>query len=515
MKSCTRLFFLFMYLLAANTLTAQCIPFTCEDISLSGEIAGNSSAQQICGMFGDGCGGVITCNPCTGGETCGGGGIPFVCGTGSCTPLPCGSLAGISCGGGDGCGGLMDCACPPGTTCGGDDIPYSCGCTPTTCVAQGISEGIIANGCGAFLNCSLDPNFVCVLNQLIDIASPTAEQTAVLDALVSLPGSEQEDILCEFLGLQYVDSFLLAEIANQQFIRSLFVPVRSIVTGNPCCYDSCCAPLTLWGEVAYNYMHANKNNHCHGCNSSGFQVSVGTHTTFNGSCTVGGAFSYAYDNSSYKHAGHGNSSDYFGGLYGIYRPCDIYLLGDLVFGYRNERMKRHVHLTTVFGDDFVSTGQPKAFQSAFYIEGGKDFCLCNMLVQPFLGFEFSYYQRKGLKEHGDGPLNLCIHCKEHSNVFSRLGVHLTTLDLCCVEFGLDLAWQYRCTNASNNIIQNFTDFGTGCKINAGKINRNSIDGALFLATPLCECWELFGEASGQWWENAYSFSIIAGVKTYW
>jgi hypothetical protein len=75
----------------------------------------------VCGLIGDGCGGVLDCGPCTeAGESCGGAGVPNQCGagTGGCNPLTC-SDQGIQCGAaGDGCGGLLDCGgCETGYTC--------------------------------------------------------------------------------------------------------------------------------------------------------------------------------------------------------------------------------------------------------------------------------------------------------------------------------------------------------------------------------------------------------------
>jgi hypothetical protein len=88
-----------------------------------------------CGLIGDGCGGTINCDPpggCPMGQTCGGGGTPFNCGSGAgsgmCMPQGCGSA---NCGQvGDGCGGLTascgTCATPQ--TCGGGGVASQCGC---------------------------------------------------------------------------------------------------------------------------------------------------------------------------------------------------------------------------------------------------------------------------------------------------------------------------------------------------------------------------------------------------
>ncbi len=102
-----------------------CVPKTCVDLGVN------------CGPAADGCGNIIpscgTCNAAAG-ETCGGGGVPSVCGK-ACIPkaacpagLDCGPIA-------DGCGGIISCggACPAGKTCGGGGVSNVCGGNGATC----------------------------------------------------------------------------------------------------------------------------------------------------------------------------------------------------------------------------------------------------------------------------------------------------------------------------------------------------------------------------------------------
>jgi len=138
---------------------AGCVPKTCADLDIE------------CGPAGDGCGGVIQCGSCPSPQFCGGGG-PSKCGGGfispdggtpllpdggtcqprtTCEPGECGPVA-------DGCGGLLNCpsSCPAGQTCGGGGVPSVCGapsCTKTTCAAQNANCGYIADGCGGILDC--------------------------------------------------------------------------------------------------------------------------------------------------------------------------------------------------------------------------------------------------------------------------------------------------------------------------------------------------------------------------
>src|SRR5262249_30496724 len=109
-----------------------CAPLTCVDLG----------AQ--CGSPPDGCGGFVDCGMCLGELTCGGGGVPYVCGTtcSGCCPLTCGQR-GIECGpAGDGRGGLVRCGdCVAPDTCGGGGLPGHCGhdCMPQTCQELGLN----------------------------------------------------------------------------------------------------------------------------------------------------------------------------------------------------------------------------------------------------------------------------------------------------------------------------------------------------------------------------------------
>jgi hypothetical protein len=127
-------------------------------------------AQQgvQCGQAGDGCGNIINCPNCPPPQTCGGGGVPSVCGNSACTPTPCpaGTCGTVA----DGCGGTSVCApCAAGTTCGGGATPGVCGagggaCTKQMCPApaSGSQCGSVADGCGGLLSCQCPAGFACI-----------------------------------------------------------------------------------------------------------------------------------------------------------------------------------------------------------------------------------------------------------------------------------------------------------------------------------------------------------------
>ncbi len=123
------------------------------------------AAQNIaCGPAGDGCGNVIQCGTCAGGQTCGGGGVESQCGAPPCSPKTC-AEQGFTCGmQGDGCGNVLQCGTCAAGFCGGG-TPGTCGsgvCTPKTCAALGATCGLQGDGCGNILQCgSCSPGETC------------------------------------------------------------------------------------------------------------------------------------------------------------------------------------------------------------------------------------------------------------------------------------------------------------------------------------------------------------------
>ncbi len=131
-------------------------PLTCAQLGLE------------CGAAGDGLGGVLDCGSCADGGVCGGAGFPGHCGPGpswlwcqtpGCTPHGClnqGAECGVY---PDGCGGILQCGgCSPGESCGGGGVPGRCGlpgrdagCGAGACASLGC--GLHVDDCGAVQDC--------------------------------------------------------------------------------------------------------------------------------------------------------------------------------------------------------------------------------------------------------------------------------------------------------------------------------------------------------------------------
>ncbi len=144
---------------SGGTTTPTCKKLTCAD------------AKANCGPVGDGCGGIVECGTCDAAksESCGGGGVPSVCGKPACTPKTCQDI-GANCGAAvDGCGGILaNCGTcnVQGEFCGGGG-PNKCGmggggegdagadggnvCVPKSCLDLGVTCGPAADGCGGII----------------------------------------------------------------------------------------------------------------------------------------------------------------------------------------------------------------------------------------------------------------------------------------------------------------------------------------------------------------------------
>ncbi len=137
------------------------------------------SENANCGPVADGCGGILNCGTCTvAGETCGGGGMPNRCGAtgvnivdGGCQGLTACPM-GLNCGPiADGCGSTISCGtCTvAGQSCGGGGMPNVCGasasCTPRSCAQAQATCGQVGDGCGALTpncgTCNIDAGVIC------------------------------------------------------------------------------------------------------------------------------------------------------------------------------------------------------------------------------------------------------------------------------------------------------------------------------------------------------------------
>ncbi len=131
----------------SSPTTCQCVP----------DPAATTCAGK-CGTVTGNCGQTVACNPlCGKPTTCGGGGVPNVCG---CTPVT-NTCDGVSCGTKfNNCLQSVDCGCTGFSTCGGGGVAGQCGCTPINPCASGAC-GLLPDGCGGKVACACTSPKTC------------------------------------------------------------------------------------------------------------------------------------------------------------------------------------------------------------------------------------------------------------------------------------------------------------------------------------------------------------------
>ena len=351
-----------------------------------------------------------------------------------------------------------------------------------------------------------------VADQLDGIIDPTSLQTQLLNEIASLSPQAAQSALDSLSGWQYTSNFWVAELVNNNFIKRLYDGIRPIVT-DPNCRCSCSDSFTAWIEGGATFKDLQGNSNAHGFSSSGGEVTLGMHKTFQEDWTVGVAASYEYDHLRYKFSGgSSNFNTGLGGLYALYRPDCFYVFSDLAYGYSSTDMNRKMEVGPL---TFTGKSHPNIQQLTFYGEVGMDWTLASvMLVQPFFGLVAGETWCSRVIEQPAGGWELGIAKKDRALVETRLGVHLTTPRLCAFACSIDLAWAKRITGSNSFVDGQFLQFGTPFEIDGVSLASNSFDYAITFSKGINGCL-LYLQASGQAWSHANDVDVLAGVQYTW
>lgn len=351
-----------------------------------------------------------------------------------------------------------------------------------------------------------------VSTQLQGILNPASEESSVLLTLAQLPRCAAQASLDQMSAEQYTNLIPIAESTIRQFIRRLYDPLRNLTTRS-CCGRYCGTNCTVWAESGYQRSFAAGSRNAKGFKASGYEISMGVHTSPNKCFTVGIGGSYESDNIHYDVGGSGKIDSGLGCLYALWRDAGCYIMGDLVFGYSRQNMRRPIHV----GDlHFSKHSKPEIFQGVFYLEASKDYGCDGVLLQPFAGIELGFCQLNHVHEHGsDSFLNVHVSQKSKGSAYSSLGVHLTTANFAGFDLSMDVAWQYRLTAFDGGIAENFTTFGNQFIIDGTDYGRNSIEGAVNLSSRLGCGWEVFAKSYGQKWRRASTYTVLGGILFTW
>lgn len=366
-------------------------------------------------------------------------------------------------------------------------------------------------------------------DQFFSIVTPCPLLQEIIEEIAFLAQEDDIDAICnafeQMAGTQYLGMMVATELSGHKFLRQLYDPIRSIVTrtqpcriyyDDPCCSKMCCEwhpTFSAWLEAGGGHTSISGGKGPRGLKFDSYNVTGGFQSSITSDWTVGLAGAYEHDDVSYHLGGNGVNRTGFIGTYGLYRPSCWYFFGDLAYGYSMNSVHRRIDL----GDlHFAPKGTPKVHQVQTYIEAGFDVPFCKFLIQPFLGFEANFLRRSKLTEKGGCPLNLVLSEKERSNLYSRLGVHLTTDSMCSrYALSVDLAWQCRLNHLSDRAHERFQSFGNRFGVKGYDMTRNSFDGAATFTAFLGDNWELFVEVAGEKWSRTSTFDVTGGVKYSW
>ena len=113
------------------------------------------SWASTAGRPGDGCGGSLDCGTCTAPPTCGGGGVPGLCGGATCTASTCASSTSPAARAAMAAATLNCGTCVAPQTCGGGGVPGPAGRRLHPAHVRAASEPTAApgDGCGGTIDC--------------------------------------------------------------------------------------------------------------------------------------------------------------------------------------------------------------------------------------------------------------------------------------------------------------------------------------------------------------------------
>ena len=367
-------------------------------------------------------------------------------------------------------------------------------------------------------------NQIAVANQIDTIFYPNAYQKPLLKTLLGLSVQGIQETLNQLSGQQHTNDFFSTQVINRGFIRRLYDPVRYIVTTKPLTqsfyhpcygweYDTNYNKFDVWVESGAGCTHVYDTKSARGFHLNGYEITFGIQRGVAPNWTIGLAGSYESDDILYNCCGRGKSKTLLGGIYGVYRPKNYYVLTNIAYGYSKNSMRRSVSAGSLAYEMY---SRPNIGQTTLYGEVGVDFASKNYMVQPFAGLEVSICNRQRFVETGESAWNLVVDKKQRGTVNTRLGVHLKVNKLPYKSaINLDLAWNKRLTDSNNSVSEKFVGFGNTFNINGVDVDRSSLECDITASTCFLRGWRFYVEGGAELWNRAYNLNILGGVEFTW
>lgn len=365
----------------------------------------------------------------------------------------------------------------------------------------------------ALLNAAERCNQFGTATTLDNIVNPNEEQTLLISKLAYLSLEKAQRALESLSGFQYTNDVLVTEITTSRLLRRLYDPLRSLViarnSSSPC--DIPCSQWTTWLETGYGFTNLHGNN-SHKLNYDSYQLTGGIQKTFSHDLTFGLAGSYEYDDIKYRN-GRADRNSQFVSTYALYRPNRFYGVLDLVYGHSSNELKRTIHVGNLH---YKAHGKPNFNLFAFYVEAGFDLDSEYVLIQPFLGIQIGKNWRGQINENQAKGWGLAINKYDWTSTSSRLGLHLSTCNLCdCIDASFDIAWNQLWSSRENSTVGHFRQFGDVFRICGNRLDNYSFDYALNFKACLSDGFKGYFELEGEWRQHAKTFDVLGGVEFSW
>lgn len=371
------------------------------------------------------------------------------------------------------------------------------------------------------INIAKTPNQVQVIRSLESITSPTPEQQAFLNELTSLTIPEMLAAITQLTGEHFATMYVLAEDSSERFIKMLYDPLRPMMTTDPRCRQ-CCSDMEieLWVEGATGQTNYFGDNFVRGVDIKNREFFGAAQVTgLYENLTLGFGGYYEHDHSSFKIGGSDKSHTFLGGIYGLYQSCSYYFLGDLVLGSSHHRIRRPIDVGDIH---LAASSDPTVIQGMGYFELGRDVWLgcrggflSSIALQPFIGLGVGVYHSDELIERGANPVDLRLPGQTKDSAFTRVGAHITFLDLLTYfDLGIDAAWQFRLTSNHFDVTENFVGFGPEFPIQGFTRDISTFDGAINLTTHISN-WDLYLQASGTIGNEVSAWTYLGGIGFKW
>lgn len=355
-----------------------------------------------------------------------------------------------------------------------------------------------------------------VANQIDSIAVPVGFEEVVINNLLSLTPEQLSRALDEMAGEQYAYLVQTDQDSDRRFGRRIFNAVRNTLDPYTCmCETDCecvnrCMDIKTWSSYEGGYGALSDGNQARGYHEYNVDFSMGADTQFN--CfRLGAAINGEITHLTFNLSGHNTHYNVQGGIYGVYVTPQFYVFSDLIVGEGFSKFKRQISFADI---DLKAHSNPRFTHGLLYAEWGWNVCMCDALIQPFLGIDCGYTYASEFKESRAKSLDLHVDGRSVWNPNLYIGAHFASMAW-CVEFNADIAYQHRFGSLGTTLHSRFIDFGETFTVKGQQYSRDGFVGSLDAVVNIAGFVDAYAEFSGELWGKRYSYAGTVGIRRAW